>query len=99
MHWKLFIVGALIGSLAFQTFISNADQPDTLPVAFLTQLDGSAYAGTDCGPASVAMAINYATGYATGEHTRPLDVRQAIAKLPGGGYAANPNSGTAIGDL
>jgi LysM repeat protein len=50
---------------------------------------------TDCGPASVAMAINYATG----KSLKPLEVRKAIAKLPGAGYAANPNSGTAIGDL
>jgi LysM repeat protein len=95
MPWKLFIVGVLLGSLAFQTFITNADQPDALPVAFMQQFDGSAYAGTDCGPASVAMAINYATG----EHLKPLDVRLAITKLPGGQYASNPGSGTAIGDL
>ena len=95
MPWKLFIVGVLLGSLAFQNFIANADQQDALPVAFMTQFDGSAFAGTDCGPASVAMAINYATG----EHLKPLEVRQAIAKLPGAGYASNPSSGTAIGDL
>ncbi len=95
MPWKLFFVGVLLGSLAFQSFISHAEQPDALSVAFLPQFDGSPYAATDCGPASVAMAINYATG----EHLKPLEVRQAIAKLPGGGYAANPSSGTAIGDL
>ncbi len=95
MPWKLFIVGVLLGSLAFQTFITNADPADSLPVAFITQFDGSPYAATDCGPASVAMAINYATG----EHLKPLEVRQAISKLPGGAYAASTSSGTAIGDL
>ena len=43
------------------------------------------------GPTSVAMAINFATG----QKLTPLQVRQAIAKLPGGGYAANTASGTA----
>ena len=96
MPWKLFFVGVLLGSLAFQTLITNAEpQPDTMAVPFLTQFDGSPYAATDCGPASVAMAINYATG----EHLKPLEVRQAIMKLPGGAYAANTNSGTAVGDL
>jgi LysM repeat protein len=41
------------------------------------------------------MAIDYATG----EHLTPLQAREAIIKLPGGGYAANPDSGTAIQDL
>jgi LysM repeat protein len=95
MRWKLFIVGVLLGSLAFHTLITNAEPRDAMPVAFMTQFDGSAFAGTDCGPAAVAMAINYATG----EHLKPLEVRQAIAKLSGAGYAANPSSGTAIGDL
>jgi len=92
MRWKLFIVGALLGSLAFQTFISDAAQPDALPVAFVSQFsDNSPFAATDCGPASVAMAINYATG----EHLKPVEARQAITKLPGGGYAdrlAGPQS-------
>ena len=95
MRWKLFIVGGLIGSLLFQTLIATAAQPDSLPVPFATQFDGSAYAATDCGPASVAMAINYATG----GHLTPLQARKELMKLPGAGYAGDPESGTAIGDL
>src|SRR5262245_43389691 len=95
MRWKLFILGILIGSLAFETLVSWAEPQNAMPVAFMTQFDGSAFADTDCGPTAVAMAINYATG----EHLKPLEVRKAIAKLPGAGYAANPTSGTAIGDL
>jgi LysM repeat protein len=95
MPWKLFFVGVLLGSLAFQTFTTSAAPTAAMPVAFLSQFDGSPYAATDCGPASVAMAINYATG----KKLKPLEVRQAITRLPGGGYAANTNSGTAIGDL
>jgi LysM repeat protein/uncharacterized protein YvpB len=95
MRWKLFIVGVLLGSLAFQTFITNASAPDSLNVAWISQFDNSPFAATDCGPTAVAMAINYATG----EHLKPLEVRKAIASMPGGGYAANPGSGTAIGDL
>src|ERR1051326_3526290 len=41
------------------------------------------------------MAIDYATG----EKLTPLQAPQALIKLPGAGYAANPDSGTAIGDL
>src|SRR5919199_2495513 len=66
-----------------------------LALPFLYQFDGSAYAATDCGPASVAMVIDFETG----EHLTPLQARQAIIKLPGAGYAANPGSGTAIQDL
>ncbi|MDQ3811681.1 MAG: LysM peptidoglycan-binding domain-containing protein, partial [Chloroflexota bacterium] len=95
MRWKLFIVGVLLGSLAFQSLTTSADQASGMSVPFLTQFDGSAYAGTNCGPASVAMAINYATG----KSLKPIDVRQAIIKLPGGGYAASTESGTAVGDL
>ncbi len=89
------MAGALVGSLAFQTVLVSAEQRDALAVPFLSQFDGSPFAASDCGPASVAMAINYATG----EHMTPLQARQAIIKLPGGGYAANPESGTAIQDL
>jgi len=95
MRWKLFIVGVLLGSLAFQTLPGAAAPRDALAVTFMTQFDGSAFAATNCGPASVAMAINFATG----QKLTPLQVRQAIARLPGGGYAANPGSGTAVGDL
>src|SRR5438445_10422182 len=95
MRWKVFIAGALVGSLAFQTVLVSAEQRDALAVPFLSQFDGSPFAASDCGPASVAMAINYATG----EHMTPLQARQAIIKLPGGGYASNPESGTAIQDL
>jgi LysM repeat protein len=95
MRWKLFIASAILASLVFQVIPSSAAQPDALPVPFSTQFDGSAFAASDCGPASVAMAINYATG----DHLTALQVRQAIAKLPGGGYASNPDNGTAIGDL
>jgi LysM repeat protein len=95
MRWKLFIASAILASLVFQSLTTEAEQRDALPVAFLSQFDGSPFAATDCGPASVAMAINYATG----EHLTPLQARQAIIHLPGGGYAANPSSGTAIQDL
>lgn len=95
MWWKFFIVGGLLGSLAFQTLTTSAEQREPLGVPYLSQFDGSKYASSDCGPASVAMAI----AYATGEKVTPLQVRQAIIKLPGGAYAANPDSGTAIGDL
>jgi LysM repeat protein len=95
MRWKVFIVGALLGSLAFQSLPGIADQRDALSVGFLSQMDGSQFAQTNCGPASVAMAINYATG----QKLTPLAVREAIARLPGGAYARNPASGTAVGDL
>jgi LysM repeat protein len=95
MWWKLFILGGLVGSLVFQVLPSSAEQGEPMAVPFSSQMDGSAFAQTDCGPASVAMAINYATG----EKLTPLQARQAIMKLPGGGYASNPGSGTAIGDL
>src|SRR5260370_17585334 len=95
MRWKLFIAGVLLGSLAFQTLTTNAEQRDALSVPFASQFDGSPFAATDCGPASVAMAINYATG----EHLSPFLARQAIIHLPGGGYAANPASGTPIQHL
>lgn len=97
MRWwiKLFIASAILASLVFQVVPGSAAQPDALPVPFLSQFDGSAFAATDCGPASVAMAIDYATG----EHLTPLQARKAIAKQPGGGYAADPASGTAIQDL
>ena len=89
------MAGVLLGTLVFQMAPASAEQSGAMPVAFLTQFDNSQYAASDCGPASVAMAIDYATG----EHLSPLQARQAIIKLPGGGYAANPDSGTAIGDL
>jgi LysM repeat protein len=95
MRWKVFVASAVLASVVFQTLSADAEQRDALPVPFATQLDGSAFAATDCGPASVAMAINYATG----GHLTPLQARQAIMRLPGGGYAANPSSGTAIQDL
>jgi hypothetical protein len=95
MRWRWYLVGGLIGSLLFSSLVSSAAQPDHLPVPFASQFDGSAFAATDCGPASVAMVINYATG----AHLTPLQARQAIMQLPGGGYAANPGSGTAIQDL
>lgn len=95
MHWKIFLATALLGSLAFQVVSTSAAAPDAMAVPFMTQFDGSKFAASDCGPASVAMAIDYATG----EHLTPLQARQALIKLPGGGYAANPDSGTAIGDL
>jgi LysM repeat protein len=95
MHWKIFLATALLGSLAFQVVTTSAAQPDSMAVPFMTQFDGSKFAASDCGPASVAMAIDYATG----EHFTPLQARQAIIQLPGGGYASNPDSGTAIGDL
>lgn len=62
---------------------------------FATQFDGTRYAATDCGPASVAMAINFATG----SHMTPIQARQELMRMPGVGYATNPDSGTAIGDL
>src|SRR5579864_8655445 len=95
MHWKIFLATALLGSLAFQVVTTSAAQPDSMAVPFMTQFDGSKFAASDCGPASVAMAIDYATG----EHLTPLQARQAIIQLPGGGYASNPDSGTAIQDL
>jgi hypothetical protein len=88
----------VIGSLLFQLFDGAAALlagVDALAVPFKTQFDGSAYASTDCGPASVAMVIDFETG----DKLTPLQARQAIMKLPGGGYASNPNSGTAIQDL
>jgi LysM repeat protein len=95
MRWKLFLAGVLLGTLVFQIVPTSAEQRDAMPVPFFTQFDGSVFAASDCGPASVAMAIDYATG----EHLTPLQARQALIKLPGGGYAANPDSGTAIQDL
>ena len=95
MRWKFFVIGGLLGSLVFQTLPTSAAQRNALPVPYLNQFDGSAYAASDCGPASVAMVINYATG----EHVTPLQARKAIINLPGAGYAANPESGTAIQDL
>jgi LysM repeat protein len=95
MRWKLFVASAILGSLVFQTLTSEAEQREALAVPYASQFDGSQFAATDCGPASVAMAINYATG----EHLTPLQARQAIMRLPGGGYAANPASGTAVQDL
>jgi LysM repeat protein len=79
----------------FQTLTSEAEQREALGVPYASQFDGSQFAATDCGPASVAMAINYATG----EHLTPLQARQAIMRLPGGGYASNPSAGTAVQDL
>jgi len=93
--WKIFAATAILASLAFQVSPTNAEQRAALSVPFASQFDGSPFAATDCGPASVAMAINYATG----EHLSPLQARQAIIHLPGGGYAANPASGIAIQDL
>jgi LysM repeat protein len=98
MRWRTLFFGALIGTLAFQAFDAAPmllAGSAALPLPFLNQFDGSAYAATDCGPASVAMVIDFETS----EHLTPLQARQAIIKLPGGGYAANPNSGTAIQDL
>jgi LysM repeat protein len=95
MRWKVFLASAVLGSLMFQVLPTEAEPGGALAVPFATQFDGSPFAATDCGPASVAMAINYATS----EHLTPLQARQAIIKLPGGGYAANPSSGTAIQDL
>jgi LysM repeat protein len=95
MRWKVFIASAILGSLIFQTVTADAEQRDALPVPFVSQFDGSLFAATDCGPATVAMAIDFATG----ERVAPLQLRQAITRLPGGGYAANPASGTAIQDL
>jgi hypothetical protein len=91
-------MGAAVGALLFQLFDGAPALlagVDALAVPFKTQFDGSAYASTDCGPASVAMVIEYETG----DKLTPLQARQAIMKLPGGGYASNPNSGTAIQDL
>lgn len=95
MRWKVFVATAILASLAFQVLPTSAEQRDVLPVPFASQFDGSPFAATDCGPASLAMAINYATG----EHVTPLQARQAIIQLAGGGYAANPTSGTAVADL
>src|SRR5919198_5393903 len=98
MRWRTYLAGAVIGGLLFQLFDGAPALlagVEALAVPFMTQFDGSAYASTDCGPASVAMVINYETG----AHVTPLQARQAIMRLPGGGYAANPNSGTAIQDL
>ena len=95
MRWKIFLASAILGSIVFQVLSANAAQPEALAVPFSTQFDGSRFAATDCGPASVAMAINYATG----SHLTPIQARQELMRLPGGGYASNPDSGTAIGDL
>ena len=95
MRWKLFIASVILGSVIFQVLGAGASQPEALAVPFSTQFDGSRYAATDCGPASVAMAINYATG----SHLTPIQARQELMRLPGGGYASNPDSGTAIADL
>jgi LysM repeat protein len=98
MRWRTLFFGAVLGTLAFQAFDAAPmllAGSGGLALPFLNQFDGSAYAATDCGPASVAMVIDFETG----EHLTPLQARQAIIKLPGAGYAANPNSGTAIQDL
>ena len=99
MRWRNLLLGGLLGTLFFQLFDAApmllASQREALSLPFMTQFDGSAYASTDCGPASVAMVIDFETG----EHLTPLQARQAIMRLPGAGYAANPESGTAIQDL
>lgn len=98
MRWHILLLGAALGTLAFQAFDAAPTLlagSSALALPFLSQFDGSAYASTDCGPASVAMVIDFETG----EHLTPLQARQAIMKLPGAGYAANPSSGTAIQDL
>jgi predicted double-glycine peptidase len=98
MRWHVLLAGALLGSLFFEAFDAAPlllAGNSGLALPFLNQFDGSAYAASDCGPASVAMVIDFETG----EHLTPLQARQAIIKLPGAGYAANPNSGTAIQDL
>jgi hypothetical protein len=89
---------ALVGGVAVLDGAPSslaAGPRDMLAIPFMSQLDGSLYAGSDCGPASVAMVI----AYQTGERLTPLQVRKEIIKLPGGGYAADPGSGTAIRDL
>ena len=98
MRWRTLFIGAVFGTLIYQAFDAAPmllAGSSGLALPFLNQFDGSAYAATDCGPASVAMVIDFETG----EHLTPLQARQAIIKLPGAGYAANPNSGTAIQDL
>lgn len=67
-----------------------AERSVLLEVPYVTQLDGSAYAGSNCGPAVLAMAL----AYATGERHSALALRRAL-----GWAAADPEAGTDIADL
>ena len=66
-----------------------------LAVPFVSQFDGSAYAATNCGPASLAMVLRFLSG----DRATPDQLRRTLSRLPGAGYAADPAQGTAIQDL
>jgi uncharacterized protein YvpB len=63
-----------------------------LPIPYRTQLDGSAYQGANCGPASIAMAIQ-----AFGKYVPTTDIRRAANRIQGttGWY----DTGTALETL
>lgn len=66
-----------------------------MAVPFLSQFDGSIYQATNCGPTNLAMVLRYFGD----TRATPDQLRRELIRLPGGGYAADPNSGTAIHDL
>lgn len=86
----------LVGGIG--TGVASAAAPSRLAIPFVSQFDGSTYAATNCGPSSLAMVLRYFSR-SSSEKVTPDALRRSLIKLPGGGYAADPNQGTAIQDL
>lgn len=84
----------LLAAIAATTATAWADVSQDqvmLPVPQRSQIDGTAYESTDCGPASIAMVLA-----AFGQNIPTVSLRKAADKLIG---FSDPSDGTRIQDL
>lgn len=90
---RLRLLAALVAALAAMSISTALAAPDgvLLPVPYRSQLDGSAWAGSNCGPASIAMVMQ---GFGLDVPTQTL--RNEANRLLG---IADPKTGTRIQDL
>lgn len=102
IRWLLAAILCAASLLGASAPVASAQETTTssaatarMAVPFLSQFDGSTYQATNCGPTNLAMVLRY-FGDA---RVTPDQLRRELIRLPGGGYAADTNSGTAIQDL
>ena len=90
----LLALAALLAAFATTAVTAWADVPQDqvlLPVPQRSQIDGSVYESTDCGPASIAMVLA-----AFGQNIPTVTLRKAADRFLG---FSDPSDGTRIQDL